>query len=166
MVRVLLIRHAPAFDRDRKRWPDDRQRPLTPEGIVKFRRAAAGLKRLTDPIERVLVSPLTRARETADVLAKVCGWPPAVLAPELAPEGTPAQVLKLIRAQTSAHLALVGHEPNLAELLSVSVAGVGVALSCELKKGGAACLIFAAEARPGRGCLEWLLTPKALRAIR
>jgi phosphohistidine phosphatase len=164
-MRVLLIRHAPAFDRDHKRWPDDRQRPLTPEGIVKFRKAARGLLQLSDRVERVLTSPLTRTRETADVLEKVCEWPPAILAPELAPGGTPAQVLKLIRAQATECLALVGHEPNLAELIAVSVAGVGVVLSCELKKGGAACISFAAEARPGRGSLEWLLTPKALRAI-
>ena len=32
-MRIYLIRHAAAFDRDRKRWPDDGQRPLTPEGI-------------------------------------------------------------------------------------------------------------------------------------
>jgi phosphohistidine phosphatase len=165
VVRVFLIRHAAAFDRDRKRWPDDRQRPLTPEGIAKFRKAALGLARFAGPVERLLTSPLVRTRETATLLERVAKWPAAIEAAELAPGRTPAQALKLIRDQSTETVALVGHEPNLAELLAVSVAGPGIAMACELKKGGAACLTFAAEPRPGQARLEWLLTPKALRAL-
>ncbi|HTV52219.1 MAG TPA: histidine phosphatase family protein [Steroidobacteraceae bacterium] len=165
MVRLLLIRHAPAFDRDRQRWPDDRQRPLTPEGIAKFRKAAAGLGRLVESVDRLLTSPLVRTRETAALLSRLAGWPEALEAPELAPERTTAQVLKLVREQRGETIALVGHEPNLAELLAVSVIGAGASLGCELKKGGTACLSFAADARPGQARLEWLLTPKVLRAL-
>jgi len=30
---LYIVRHAVAFDRDAERWPDDRERPLTPRGI-------------------------------------------------------------------------------------------------------------------------------------
>jgi phosphohistidine phosphatase len=166
MARVVyLIRHAVAFDRDRKRWSDDRQRPLTPEGMRKFRKAAAGLELLIGPIDRLLVSPLVRTRQTADILQEVIGWPQPIDAPDLAPGRTPAQALALMRKHDVESLALVGHEPNLSELIAVSVAGAGARVSLALKKGGAACITFAAPPRPGQGQLEWLLVPKALRAL-
>jgi phosphohistidine phosphatase len=166
MARVVyLIRHAVAFDRDRKRWPDDRQRPLTPEGMRKFRKAAAGLESLIGPIDRLLTSPLVRTRQTAEILAKVTKWPEPIDAPELASGRTPAQALALIRKQDVESLALVGHEPNLSELIGVCVAGAGTRVSLALKKGGAACVSFGGSARPGEGHLDWLLTPKALREL-
>ncbi len=193
MVRVYLIRHAPAFERDRKRWPDDRQRPLTPEGMKKFRKAAAGLERLVGKVDRVLTSPLTRARQTADILEAVAGWPRALEAPELAPGRAAEQALGVIGGHVAADpeldcLALVGHEPHLTELLALCVADSRVRIRWELKKGGAACLLFPAtrarltpperrkdaQAEPRSPApsdlsreaqLEWLITPKALRAL-
>ncbi|MGB6449818.1 MAG: histidine phosphatase family protein [Steroidobacteraceae bacterium] len=187
MMRIYLIRHAAAFDRDRKRWPDDGQRPLTPEGIKKFRRAAAGLEHLVGEVDCMLTSPLVRARETAKILETVAGWPHATEVPELAQGRTPEQALAAIGDRAAAHpklerLALVGHEPNLTELLSVCVAGPRAQArgGYELKKGGAACLLFPAAALAGharielaqapseplsRAKLEWLITPKALRAL-
>jgi phosphohistidine phosphatase len=164
MVRVYLIRHAVAFDRDRKRWPDDRRRPLTPQGVKKFEKAAAGLKRIADPAECVLTSPLLRTRQTADILTETTDWPRAIEASELAPGRTPAQALALIRSRPEKCLVLVGHEPNLSELLAVSIAGPGARLACEFKKGGVASLTFAAP-RAGQASLDWLLTPKVLRAL-
>lgn len=176
-MRVYLIRHAIAFERDRRRWPDDRRRPLTPEGTSKFRKAAAGLGRLVGQVDRVLASPLTRARQTAEILTAVAGWPQALEAPELAPGRAVEQALALIGDRAAADsklesLALVGHEPSLGELLSLSVAGSRTGVQCKIRKGGAVCLFFpgarSGEARPERAArarLEWLITPKALRAL-
>lgn len=187
-MRVYLIRHAAAFDRDRKRWPDDRQRPLTPEGIKKFRRAAAGLEHLVGEVNCMLTSPLVRARETAKILEAIAGWPHATEVPELAPGRTAGQALAAIGDRAAAHpklerLALVGHEPNLTELLALCVAGPRARArgGYELKKGGAACLLFPSAVPPGHArleqpgqpvparlswaTLEWLLTPEALRAL-
>jgi phosphohistidine phosphatase len=165
LMRVYLIRHAIAFERNAKRWSDDRRRPLTPLGIKKFRKAAAGLGRVAGVVECVLTSPLVRARQTADILASVADWPAPLEAPELAPGRTPAQVLALIRSRPVEALALVGHEPGLSQLLAVCVAGAEGRLRVEFKKGGVACLLFSAAARPGQAQLEWLLAPKLLRAL-
>jgi len=162
---VYLIRHAPAYERDRKRWPDDRERPLTAEGMKKFRQAAAGLERIVGTIECVLTSPLVRASQTAEILTSVTGWPRAIEAAELAPGRTPAQALALIRNQSVECLALVGHEPNLTDLLAVCIAGAGARVGCELKKGGVISLSFAALPRAGQGQLNWLVTPRTLRAV-
>ena len=164
-MRLILIRHAAAFERDRKRWRDDRHRPLTPEGMKRFRKAAAGLASLVETVECVLTSPLARARQTAQILSAVTRWPHAREVAELAPGHTPDQVLARVRTEKAEVLALVGHEPGLSELIAASLAGAGARLQCELKKGGAACLEFPSTARAGQARLAWLVTPKALRAL-
>ncbi len=77
-MNLLIIGHATAFERDGKRWPDDRMRPLTSKGIARARQAAKGLKRLVDRPERILTSPLTRTKQTAEILTQFAGWPAAV----------------------------------------------------------------------------------------
>ena len=56
---------------------------------------------------------------------------------------------------------LVGHEPNLSELISLLVSG-DASLNLAMKKGGLCKL--SAEALSPRRCatLEWLLTPKQM----
>jgi phosphohistidine phosphatase len=164
-MRIYLIRHAPAFERDPKRWPDDGLRPLTPEGVRKFRKAAAGLEQLAEKVSCVLTSPFSRARQTAEILTTVTRWPRAKEVPELAPGHAPEQVLAVLRAQAVEGLALVGHEPGLSQLLTAMVAGAEGRMECELKKGGAACVNFSSAVRAGHARLEWLITPKALRAL-
>jgi phosphohistidine phosphatase len=165
MMRVYLIRHAAAFERDPKRWPDDGLRPLTPEGVKKFRKAAAGLERLAGTVSRVLTSPLARARQTAEILTSVTRWPRAQEIAELAPGHNPVEVLALVRDQSVGSVALIGHEPGLSQLLATMVAGADSRMECELKKGGAASLHFPSAVRAGHARLEWLVTPKALRAL-
>ncbi|HEY7678606.1 MAG TPA: hypothetical protein VIG69_16145 [Candidatus Methylomirabilis sp.] len=42
LMDLYLVRHAFAGKRDPARWPDDTQRPITPEGARRFRQAARG----------------------------------------------------------------------------------------------------------------------------
>lgn len=164
-MHVYLVRHAIAYERDRKRWPDDALRPLTPAGVRQFREAAAGIARSIPRPERVLVSPLVRARQTADILAQLAGWPLAQVAPELEPGRPVKRALAAVRDQEVEELALVGHEPHLTTLLGASVAGRDARAPCILEKGGAACLVFESKVRPGRAELAWLLTPAILRGL-
>ena len=56
MLRIYLVRHAYAGHADAAKWPDDSARPLTEDGIRKFRSAAAGLRRLVPDVGVVLSS--------------------------------------------------------------------------------------------------------------
>src|SRR5262245_17831764 len=122
-LEIVIVRHALAFERDSARWPDDRARPLTPEGKRKFRGVAAGLMKWQPRVEAMLTSPLIRARQTADLLTDVARWPKAVEAEELAADSAPEAVLPTLRRQRVKRLALVGHEPHLSELLAICVVG-------------------------------------------
>jgi phosphohistidine phosphatase len=163
---IVLVRHAIAFDRDRRRWHNDDLRPLSPQGIVRFRKAAGGLKRLIEVPDHVLTSPLVRAQQTARILSEVAGWPEASRHPELSPRGTPISVIRLLRRLAHSRIALVGHEPALSALAAAFLASTPSALCVQIKKGGVLCLAFKDAVRAGDATLKWHVPPRFLRAAR
>src|SRR5580700_7812695 len=165
-MELLIIRHAIAFERDRHRWPDDALRPLSPVGIRRSRKAAAGLKELCKAPDRLLSSPLIRARETAKILTEVAGWPRAEIAPELTPGAGAAAVLTLLAKDRSRRIAIVGHQPDLSALLAACLIEGRSTLPIEMKKNAVACLSFDGRVRAGHAALEWLATPRMLRGFR
>jgi len=163
---LLIVRHAIAFDRDRNRWRDDADRPLSPAGIRRARKAAAGLKKLTARPGRVLTSPLVRARQTARILTDVAGWPPADEVSELSPGEPALAVLELLSRERAQLTAVVGHQPELGHLLGACLLGGGGLLPIEMKKNAVACVSFTGRPRAGHAALTWLATPRMLRALR
>jgi len=163
-MELIIVRHAIAFERSAQRWPDDGERPLSPRGIQRARQAAVGLKRLTDRPVRVFTSPLLRARQTAEILARCAGWPPAVPCALLAPGCSPERVLALLAGLRGARIAVVGHEPDLGRLLAACLPGETAAAAFRLKKMSAASVRFSAHPRAARGTLAWLAPPRLLRA--
>lgn len=162
----MIVRHALAFGRDRNQWRDDDARPLSPAGVKRARKAAIGLKTLARTPNRLLTSPLMRARQTAEILTDVAGWPRAEEVPELSP-GTPLrQVMALLGKERGKRVAIVGHQPDLGALLAACLIADGRPLAVELKKSAVACLSFAGPPRPGRAVLKWLATPRMLRGTR
>jgi len=162
---VYLVRHAVAHERSRKRWPNDALRPLTPAGKQKFRGAARGLARLLPKSVLVLTSPYVRARDTALILAEVAGLRAPVDAVELAAGRPAGDALAMLRAHKKPAVVLVGHEPNLSNILSLALGGENASLKIAFKKGGAACLEFR-SIQAGYATLKWLIPPGALRAIK
>jgi phosphohistidine phosphatase len=165
-MQLLVVRHAIAFERSSARWPDDAERPLTPEGAARARKAAQGLKRIGAPPARVLASPLRRAQETASILARFAGWPEATICVQLLPGAAPEELLALLARARDRSLAVVGHEPAVGRLIAACLPGGVGAAAFEMKKMGVALLEFPGTARAGRGRLVWLLPPKILRAVR
>ena len=161
---LYLVRHAIAAERG-PNYPDDRKRPLTTEGIARFKRAIEGLKDLDVAIDLVLTSPLTRATHTAELLvAGVAGKPRLDVVEALAPGGRVAQLLEAIAkySKRSKHIALVGHEPDLGELAARLLRARG---TIEFKKGAICCIELDGAMPTGPGTLKWLLPPRALRKI-
>lgn len=163
---LLIVRHAIAYDRDPHRWRDDAERPLSPAGIRRARRAAIGLKQLSGRPQRLLTSPLVRARQTAQILTEIAGWPEADEAQELAPGEPALSLLALLARDRSRLTAVVGHQPGLGHLLGACLLGGGESLPIEMKKNAVACVSFDGKPRAGHAALRWLATPRMLRALR
>jgi phosphohistidine phosphatase len=166
-MELLIVRHAIAFPRDAKRWPDDAKRTLTMEGMKRARRAAAGLKRMAKRPALVLTSPLVRARDTAAIYAQTARWPDAVECTALSPGGSPEDVLEALRRQGAKAecVAVVGHQPHLGRLLALSLRGEARGEAFELKKSAVACVHFEGSPSAHQGVLMALFPPKALREI-
>jgi phosphohistidine phosphatase len=162
-MRLYLVRHAIAGVRDDEKWPDDSQRPLTPRGVRRFRRAARGLSRIAPTVDFVLSSPYVRAWETACILQKEAGWPSPLPCPELTVDNPSLlrDTLKPFAAADS--IALVGHEPYLSRFAS-SLLSPGWGPWLQFRKGGVAQL-QTLDSDPERYELVWLAPPKMLRRL-
>ncbi len=160
------MRHGIAYERDALRWPDDRDRPLTPDGEIKFRRAAKGIARATGSVDTVLSSPLVRAWRTAEILSEEAGWPAPTVFEPLEPDRSAAELAAAMMPHRARDcVALVGHEPLLGELIAFLLTGSDARSAFPLKKGAAASLELDG-ALPNGSTLRWLLTPKIERAIK
>lgn len=164
-IEVYLVRHAIAAERG-PNYPDDRLRPLTAEGVARFREAIAGLRSLDVAIDLILSSPLVRARETAELLAAgLPGKPPIENLDLLAPGGRIALVPDVLaRHARRRHrwLGLVGHQPDLGDLGAKLLGARG---TLEFKKGGVALIELDGATPGGPGTLHWMLAPRMLRKL-
>ena len=161
-MRIILFRHGPAGERDPMRWPDDRERPLSPKGIERTRRCAEGIVRMEGGLSQVVTSPYFRATQTAMLLSEAGGLTAPLELASLEPGGSWRETLgSLAHAEPGGTVALVGHEPDLGKFAGVLLFGAPAALA--LKKAGACSIEFDEAPRAGSGRLRWFLPPRALR---
>lgn len=166
-VHLVLVRHAEAGDPDPKKYPDDAARPLTKKGAKKFAKAARGLGQLAKP-DRVLCSPSARTSQTAQLLSQHAGWPEPVANEALDDDHSPGDVIKAVTSLEDKPkvVGLVGHGPNLLELLTRLTDGHANDDAPNFDKGGAAMIKIKRKIKPGTGKLEWMLDQKSLKDHR
>lgn len=156
---LLLLRHGIAEEREVEQ--EDGKRALTARGRSRTRAVLERLVALGLQADRLLSSPLVRARQTAEI-AVTAGWAPGLeIAAALAPGGAALQALPLwledAAAAGAGRLALVGHEPDLSglaarligappEALALRKAGL---IQLELPAGGVGGAVLVALLRPG-----------------
>ncbi|HLX70340.1 MAG TPA: histidine phosphatase family protein, partial [Verrucomicrobiae bacterium] len=68
-MKLYILRHGDAAEHGDPRYKEN-ERPLTPKGIQRTKQLAHVLREMEITFEAVLSSPLTRARETAEILAR------------------------------------------------------------------------------------------------
>lgn len=114
MKTLILIRHAHALPGYIARVSSDALRPLAEEGVQKARQTAGHLAHLGVKPELILSSPLLRAVQTADILAKTLAAPveKASELNGLAPDEDVAAFLRTRLAEVNT-LAAVSHNPSI-----------------------------------------------------
>jgi phosphohistidine phosphatase len=107
-VRLFVVRHAKAAPGE-----PDAQRPLTEAGHEAAR--ALGERLAAEGLDAVISSPLRRARETAEPIAKAAGLTVEV-DERLAPGATAESVREAIAGRGET-VVTVGHQPDCGEIV-------------------------------------------------
>jgi phosphohistidine phosphatase len=165
-LRIILMRHGEAGHSDPRRWPDDRDRPLTEAGHAEHGAVADALRRMGLTFDRLLSSPLVRARQTARITADAYGGREVELTEALGDRATPEAFLAQLRPLAGDHDAVlcVGHEPFLSRITGLLIAGNDRA-RIEMAKSGVIAVECEGAPAPGTCTLLFHFRPGDLTRL-
>jgi phosphohistidine phosphatase len=166
IVDLFILRHATAGS-PRKDEYQDEERSLTTEGIEEAAGVAGWIAEQDWSFDLIATSPLSRARETAAIVAAAVGTPEKLVFWEELRPGKSRDVLiyRLDEAGGAATVLIVGHEPCLSSLIGRIVAANEDA-HFTLGKCGMAKIRNVAIRPAVSGELEWLVSPDQVRQMR
>jgi phosphohistidine phosphatase len=155
---LFILRHGKAGQLSEK--AGDRARKLNKAGRSEIKKVARWMKRKNLRFDAVATSPLARAYETAEIVAKSLDIQDRLeVWDELAPGGDPdTACYHASQAGNEASLILVGHEPGLSDLIGRIISG-GDTASLVIAKGGLARIRNFSFSDKPYGELQWLVTP-------
>ncbi len=160
-MKLYLIRHAWAEERDVDRFPNDRLRPLKTGSAKRFKRLLTTLNADTWPIESIITSPLTRCVGTARALKDVLKQKVDLEEDErLAPGSDWNSLLTTTIKKKVPAAAWVGHGPDIdaAFALLLGVEQVRTKMS----KGAVAAFEISDRAIVPKAKLLWYVDAKLL----
>jgi phosphohistidine phosphatase len=159
-MEIWILRHAKA-EEGGPGTPDE-ERALTPAARRKMLDAAREIARLQPKFDAVLTSPLKRARQTAQPVARALDREDDLIETEaLSPGADPSEILRELEKRGARRALLVGHMPHLGNLLGYLLTGRSN-IEIDLKKGALARVEFEGDAPNPPGTLTLLLTSKDL----
>jgi phosphohistidine phosphatase len=160
---LYFLRHASAGEsvKDAKK---DKKRPLDEDGIKQSHGMGRALAALEVQPEVVISSPLTRAMQTASLVANELGFENKIqVETALTPEASYSDFVDMLRRYASAEsVVVVGHNPNLSDFLGKTIGGRSNPADIDLTKGSVARV----EMRRSGGRLTWYLTPKIVSTLQ
>jgi phosphohistidine phosphatase len=164
MTDLYIVRHGIAVDAGTPGIADD-ERPLTPKGEKRMRQIGRGLRKLNLKLDRIVTSPLPRARATAEIIAAELHARALLETSNVLQTGSSAATVeRWLRERPEDRLMIVGHNPTLSDLVSLLVLGSTQPLICDLKKGGIAALTQMAVVKDLYEVL-WIAPPRLFRGL-
>ena len=152
MQELILLRHAEALPAPA--GADDRDRALSPHGEQEAQAAGRWLAEHGARPDRVLSSPATRTRRTAELAARAIAPGAAIgIAAEIY-DATPGELLALLDQHADARsVLLVGHNPGIERLVALLVEGRSDEFR-GMPPGGLAVLHLHGPLEPGNARLD------------
>lgn len=162
---IYFLRHANAGSKHFSDPAKDEKRPLDKVGEEQSHDVGRALAYLGVAADVIISSPLTRSRQTAEIVAQEIGHEEKVLLDDaLRPEASFEQFRALLgRHREKLALMVVGHDPSMTEFVNRVLSGGAPMAAIEMKKGGVA-KVEKELRRPV--VLRWLLTPKVVQRIQ
>lgn len=162
-MNLLFIRHAIAEKREE--WNDlgrsDFFRPITRKGIVRFTDVTLGLSLFNENIDKIISSQLTRSVQTAEILHAKYSKANLIFSEDLNANNSPSEAIKMFskyyQEDPEQTIAIVGHQPELAQMISLLLIGKSN-INIRIKKGGIASMDY----RPKKSELKWLMSGRQL----
>lgn len=168
MITLYILRHGIAVERGAAGFTQDSERPLTAEGKQKLRRIIKAMRDMELEFDLILTSPYLRARQTAEMVAGAFRLRNKLqLCPPLVAEAEAEEVVDYLKAMQPMpeSVLLVGHEPQLSQLISLLISGTPT-LSITFKKGGLCKLTVPMWKAGPCAILDWLLTPRQMALMK
>lgn len=160
---LLVLRHGEAGRRSSMQG--DSKRLLTAEGLQEIADLSNGLKALDVKFDHILTSPLLRAKNTAEIVAKSLKFKGKIEElDDLKPEGNRLKFYSILsKLKQDSVVLVVGHEPYLSTMIGEAISQSDCRIN--LKKAGLARIRVLSTLPKIKGELRWLLTPKHLKKI-
>src|SRR5262245_19897233 len=163
LMKLYILRHGDAVEHGDSRFKEN-ERQLTPKGVQRTKQLAHLLRQMEISFDAILSSPLTRARQTAEIVARGLQSPDRLdLTDSVAPSGSMEKLVEQINGLRPVpdSVLLSGHEPYLSGFISLLCIG-GPNLPLKLKKG-ALCRLQVESLSCGKcAILDWLLQPRLI----
>jgi len=164
MHELYILRHGIAIPPGTPGVPED-ERPLTPKGEKRIKEVGRGLAAFGLELDRIITSPLPRARRTAQIVAQELGLIDRLETSSVLSADSDSQTIRdWLRERHTDRLMIVGHNPALSDLVGLLILGEVGRFPFELKKGG----IVALSATPRSGPLfqlDWTAPAGLLRRL-
>ncbi len=158
-----LLRHAEAENVSPSGRDADRR--LTEAGRKRMRLVAKALARMAPGFEAILVSPLVRSRQTAEPVAKACGFAKEIRETRgLLPNADPEEILGELAGLRAESVLLVGHQPHFGRLAGRLATGRRDT-EIPMKKAGLAVFETPGDPRLSRAELRLFLPPRLLEGL-
>jgi phosphohistidine phosphatase len=160
---LYIMRHGEAGKRSAS--SKDFERPLTISGRKEIEDISKVLDSMKLNISKIATSPLSRAEETANIVAKELKISKPEKWDELKPEGRREEFYaRLSKLKRDSSILVVGHEPYLSFLVSEVISG-STSTKINLKKGGVARVKVDRFTPMPSGELRWLLSPRLIKTM-
>lgn len=173
MKTILLLRHA------KSSWDNpglaDFERPLAKRGKKDAPRMGQVLADFDNVPDLIISSPAKRAKQTAELAAKHCGYTKDIRWEESFYHGSSHALIRVLQSlpEKFERVMLVGHNPTMeetaAELLSLAEDHWEDAFAIRMPTAALVCIqadIFEwSTLEAGDGVLQWFLIPRLVKAI-
>ncbi len=171
MKSILILRHA------KSDWSNpalaDFDRPLTDRGLKDAPRMGKVLARFKHAPDIIISSPARRAKQTAELVAKACGYQNDIQWQASFYFGSGSNLLVALRdlPDTINRPMLVGHNPTFTDTAAIlcNPHPTGKLEDIRLPTAGLICFDAGIanwfDLGPGDGVLRWFLTPKLVKAL-
>jgi len=114
---IVLIRHSKALDFNESGAADDFSRPLSHQGILKAKQQAEKLKAEINTAQVIALSPLLRAKQTAQIVAQTLDIKQTEVIAELADSMDTENYINAVKDLTEKYQTaiLIGHNPAISQ---------------------------------------------------